>query len=48
MSTAIFAAQSYLDDALYANTGDGSDSYPTKERGQLPYCLTGQLLLIVD
>jgi hypothetical protein len=33
MSTAIFAAQSYLDDALYANTGGGSDSYPTKERG---------------
>ena len=33
MSTAIFAAQSYLDDALYAKTGDGSDSYPTKERG---------------
>ena len=33
MSTAIFVAQSYLDDALYANTGDGSDSYPTKERG---------------
>lgn len=33
MSTAIFAAQSYLDEALYANTGDGSDSYPTKERG---------------
>ena len=34
MSTAIFAAQSYLDDALYANTGGGSDSYPTKERGR--------------
>ena len=33
MSTAIFAAQSYLDEALYVNTGDGSDSYPTKERG---------------
>ena len=33
MSNAIFAAQSYLDEALYANTGNGSDSYPTKERG---------------
>jgi hypothetical protein len=33
MSTAIFVAQSYLDDSLNAKTGDGSDSYPTKERG---------------
>ena len=33
MSTAIFEAQTYLDDALYGKTGDGSVSYPTKESG---------------
>jgi hypothetical protein len=33
MSTAIFQCQSYLDEALYAKTGDGSISYPTKESG---------------
>ena len=33
MSTAIYEAQSYLDQAIYNNTGDGTDAYDFKERG---------------